>query len=454
MPIDPTRISLLILDPDRAFAPVFRHILQESGYRVAEVRTDERALESAGRNVPNIVIKPALSGHRSAGLMEELRRLCPDIQFIFVQEKADVRAAMQAMRRGAFDCLPLPCEPEQLIESVRRALENQWLVAEDARLLARLTPGRHPDILAGGSEAMRGVQEVIARVADTDVTVLIEGESGTGKELVARMLHERSRRSEGPFLAVNSAALPDSIIESELFGHVKGAFTGAIADKPGRFALASGGTLFLDEIGDLSPMGQADLLRVLEDGLYRPLGSRTTVHADARIVAATHRDLEAACRSGGFREDLLYRLNVITIRLPPLRERIEDMDALASNFVRHFCARHKRPLKRVAAETLHLMRRMPWPGNIRQLRNVVERMVLLTPARVLEPDHLPAHLLPAPIAATGGTDVFDGMTLRQLQLALVQRTVKRCGGNKTAAARQLGISRRSLHHWLAAAGKF
>lgn len=443
--INPNHIPILLLDPDRQFAAVFAKLLQRAGYQVREVRRVESALREAQREPPNIIIKPYLTERRGkpTGCMEQLRRQIPDTQFIFVQEGLGVRQAMRAVQRGAFDCLPLPCSPEQLLESVQRALEHQRLVAADPVILRRLSEPGHPNILTGDSPGMREVQTIIERVAGTEVTVLITGESGTGKELVARLLHQRSHRAEGPFLAVNCAALPDTMIESELFGHVRGAFTGAIADKPGRFELAAGGTLFLDEIGDLSPMGQADLLRVLEDGIFRPIGSRETRRADVRVVAATNHDLAASCREGKFREDLLFRLNVITVHLPPLRNRPGDLPRLAEVFLQHFCARHGRPLKTFSPEALAELADFPWPGNVRQLRNLIERLVLLEPARVLLPNHLPAHLRPAS-ADENPLPSWEDLTLRQAQAHLARRMVSRCGGNKSEAARRLDISRRTL----------
>jgi transcriptional regulator with GAF, ATPase, and Fis domain len=300
--------------------------------------------------------------------------------------------------------------------------------------------------MVGESEEMRRVQEAVARVADTDVTILLTGESGTGKEMIARRVHEMSYRSGGPFVAVNCAALPDSLIESEFFGHEKGAFTGALADKPGRFELARGGTLFLDEIGDLSALGQADLLRVLDDGIFRPLGSRTTVRADARIIAATNRDLAGRCREGLFRDDLLYRLSVITLHLPPLRDRPRDVIRLAERFVEHFCARHRRPTKRLGREIREALTRLPWRGNVRELRNAIERMVLLEPSRELRPGHLPPHLLGhSPEVASGW---HPGMTLGEVEDEWIRRTLERAGGNKAETARRLGISLRALHYKL------
>jgi DNA-binding NtrC family response regulator len=441
------RIHLLLFDPDRSFAPGFRQILEQQGWRVSEVRSEASAESVAGKDVVNVVIKSYSRAKKRPGLMERLSGLCADTEFILVSPQATVRMAMEAVRRGAFDCLPLPCEPGQLVESIERALQHQLLAAENSVVLARLHARNPPDALSGDSGAMREVQDAIARVADTDVTVLLTGESGTGKEMIARRIHELSRRQDGPFVAVNCAALPDSLIESEFFGHVRGAFTGAVADKPGRFELARGGTLFLDEIGDLSPLGQADLLRVLEDGIFRPLGSHTTVQAHVRVLAATNRDLELGCLEGRFREDLLYRLNVITLHLPPLRDRPEDIPRLADNFVRHFCSKHRRPRKTLSPQLRNTLRTRIWRGNVRQLRNTIERMVLLAPERILMPTHLPPHLQddPALVPADGFP---PKMTLAEVEQEWIRRTLARCGNNRTEAARQLGISRRALHYKL------
>jgi len=448
--MNPPEVSILLIDPSQEMGSTVERPLREAGFQIATARTPARSVEIAREHLPNLAIKSYLPSRRekSAGLMEQLRQVCPDMQFIFISSSANVAMAMQAIRRGAFDCLPSPCEPEPLLDSVRRALLHQKLTAENPEILRRLQDRGRPNFLAGSSPRMQEIQTLIERVADTDVVVLVEGESGSGKELVARTLHEGSSRRQGPFVAVNCAALADSIIESELFGHVRGAFTGAIADKPGRFELARGGTLFLDEIADLSPLGQADLLRVLEDGIFRPVGSRTTARADARIIAATNRRLEDLCRQGRFREDLFYRLNVITISLPALRERPEDIPNLAASFVRHFCARHRRPLKSLSTELKRELLAFPWPGNVRQLRNAIERMVLVSPARTLTPEHLPPHLQSRSATPSASLSLPPGMTLAEAEAELIRAALGHCGGNRTEAARLLGISRRSLHYRL------
>jgi len=289
------------------------------------------------------------------------------------------------------------------------------------------------------------VNQLVQQIAATDVTVLIEGESGTGKEIAARAIHYKSGRSARPFVAVNCAALPDNLIEAELFGHVRGAFTGAIHDRPGRFQLAHGGTLFLDEIGDLSSKGQADLLRVLEDGMFRPVGSHKMERGGVRIITASNKDLERATAKGRFREDLFYRLNIVVINLPPLRERIEDIPALVESFVRHFCAKHGRRQKKIQKDVLTLFQTLPWPGNIRQLRNLIERLVVTVPHNKIELADLPLAVVQNAKAKQGFV-IRPGMTLAQVEAELIRETLLRVTSNRAAAAQKLGISRRTLQY--------
>lgn len=308
-----------------------------------------------------------------------------------------------------------------------------------------------PSLLLGGSEAIRRVVSLAEEVAGTDVTVLIEGESGTGKELVARTIHAHSRRADKPFIFVNCAALPEQLVESELFGYVKGAFTDARKDKPGRFLLADGGTLFLDEIGDLSPKGQGDLLRVLEDRAFRMVGGTEMVHVDVRVIAATNRNLEAAVAEGRFREDLFYRLQVVPIVTPPLRERVEDIPLLIEAFFARFCTAHRRARKRMSAEALRACQRFPWPGNVRQLRNLIERLVVtIKGAEIAEAD-LPGFIAAHERAAPEFT-VRVGMTLAEAERLLIAKTLAQATSNREEAARLLGISRRALQYKLKAYG--
>jgi len=284
-------------------------------------------------------------------------------------------------------------------------------------------------------------------VARSDVTILIEGESGTGKEIVARAIHDRSCRCDQAFITVNCAALTEPLVEAELFGHVKGAFTGAIATKPGRFQLADRGTLFLDEIGDLSAKGQGDLLRVLEEGTFRMVGGSQLVRVNVRIIAATNKNLSEAVVQGRFREDLLYRLQVVPIFMPALRDRAEDIPLLINRFFEHFCARHKRRQKRVSSEAMDLFQRFSWPGNIRQLRNVVERLVITSREPVIRPEDLPQFMSLEAVPRDGFT-VRPGVSIQEVEKVLIQQTLSRVSSNREEAARVLGISRRALQYKL------
>ncbi len=291
---------------------------------------------------------------------------------------------------------------------------------------------------------MREIHQLLGEIAPTDVTVVIQGESGTGKEVIARAIHEKSRRQNGPFIAVNCAALADSLIESEFFGHVKGAFTGAINDRLGRFQLAQGGTLFLDEIGDLSPKGQGDLLRVIEDGIFRPIGSPKLVRANARIIAAANKDLEKLSAEGRFRDDLLYRLNIVSIHIPPLRERTEDIPSLIDSFARFFCAKHQRRPKKFSPQALAIFQTLPWPGNVRQLRNLIERLVVTIPHALIDRHDLPTNLTQHAKTSTSLT-IKPGLTLAQVEAELIRQTLL-TGASQTEAAARLGISRRALQY--------
>lgn len=446
LPVDTTKIHVLILDRDRASARVLHEVLSAAGYNVTVTSHESDAVAAAGQEAFNIVVKSFDAQRINAlGLMEKIRAITPDTQFIFVSEKGTIRTAVEAIQKGAYDYLSKPIDQAQLIESVRKALDYQALTAEDQRLRARLQRRSEPNIFVGTSRSMENVNGLVQQIAATDVTVLIQGESGTGKEITARAIHQKSRRSARPFVAVNCAALPDSLIETELFGHVRGAFTGAISDRPGRFQLAHGGTLFLDEIGDLSPKGQADLLRVLEDGIFRPVGSHKVERADARIIVATNKDLETESVNGKFREDLYYRLNIIMIQIPPLRERAEDITTLVKSFAAHFCAKHHRRQKKFSREVIAFFQTLRWPGNVRQLRNLIERLVVTVSRNAIEMQDLPAPL----VRSNGTVQAFTiqpGMTVAQVESELIRQTLLKVTSNRAGAAARLGISRRALQY--------
>jgi DNA-binding NtrC family response regulator len=444
--MDPGNIRVLVLDGEAGSAAILRNSLAAGGYQVTVVSKESEALTIAECELFNIIVK-SFDAQRidAVALMNKIRAFTPDTQFIFVSKGGTIRTAVEAIQKGAYDYLSKPVDPIQLLESVKKALEFQALIAEDVRLRLRLRRRFEPNIFAGNSASMQRVNQLVQQIAATDVTVLIEGESGTGKEITARAIHEKSRRSARPFVAVNCAGLPDSLIEAELFGHVRGAFTGAVNDRPGRFQLANGGTLFLDEIGDLSPKGQADLLRVLEDGIFRPVGSHKVERGDVRIIAATNKNLEDESMRGNFREDLYYRLNIVVINVPPLRERMEDIPALVESFAEHFCAKHRRRQKKIHRDVLALFQTLPWPGNVRQMRNLIERLVVTIPRARIESADLPPALVQDGKAKHGFV-IKPGMTLAQVEAELIRQTLLKVTSNRAAAAQTLGISRRALQY--------
>jgi DNA-binding NtrC family response regulator len=444
--VDLNRIFILVFDPDTASSQSVCYALKGAGYQVSVALSEGDALALCEQKLYNVVFIGFDPGQLHVALfMEKVHAVSPDSQFILMSSGGNIRMAVESIKRGAFDFLPKPIDEPRLQESVRKALEHQIVIAEDPSVRARLRHTLSPNIFVGHSREMEKISQLIGEIAPTDVSVLIQGDSGTGKEIIARSIHERGRRQNGPFIAVNCAALTDSIIESEFFGHVRGAFTGAVTDRAGRFQLASNGVLFLDEIGDLSPKGQGDLLRVLDDGYFRPVGSPKLVKSNVRLIAATNKDLEEACAAGRFREDLFYRINVVTIYIPPLRERSEDIPQLIESISHHFCAKHRRHTKRFSPEAIKLMQSLPWPGNVRQLRNIIEHLVVTVPHTVIKPENLPAKLLKT-ASRDSGFFLKPGMKWSQVESELIRQTLLHVTSNRSEAADILGISRRSLHY--------
>ena len=439
------KAQVLVFNHNALAANLLCDAVNKAGHQVSVALDDRDALALSEQKIFNLILIgiDALTAE-TAAFMDKVRLHSADTQFILISKRGNVRAAIDAIHQGAFDYLLQPVEPEQLAESVRKALDRQMSSAQDSQIRQRLLPRVEPNIFVGGNPAMAEIHRLIDEIAPTDVTVVIQGESGTGKEVIARAIHEKSRRQNGPFIAVNCAALSDSLIESEFFGHVKGAFTGAINDRLGRFQLAQGGTLFLDEIGDLSPKGQGDLLRVIEDGIFRPIGSPKLVRANARIIAAANKDLEKLSADGRFRDDLLYRLNIVSIHIPPLRERAEDIPSLIDSFARFFCAKHQRRQKKFSPQTLAVFQTLRWPGNVRQLRNLVERLVVTIPRAVIEPRDIPQSLT-QPEKPVAALTIKPGLTLAQVEAELIRQTLL-TGASQVETASRLGISRRALQY--------
>jgi DNA-binding NtrC family response regulator len=382
------------------------------------------------------------------GGMEFLRRLkrtWPDTEVVVMTAYGSIDTAVEAMRCGAYDYLAKPIDRERFPIVVDKALERHALTTENKQLRDRLETKTRFDQMVGESEPMQRVYSLVEMVADSDVTVLLTGESGTGKELIARAIHHKSPRADGPFITLNCGALPDNLFESELFGYEKGAFTGAMATKMGRFELADGGTLLLDEVGELSLKSQVDFLRVLETKEFRRLGGTKLLKVDTRIIAATNRNLEEAVKQSDFREDLYYRLNVVPIRLPPLRDRADDIPLLVDRFLAECSAQHHREPKDVSREAMRLLRLYGWPGNIRQLRNLMERLVVTVKDTMIQPEHLPEEIQASKEDARTMV-VTLGTPLGQIERNVIQRTLAEVTNHREKAAKLLGISLRALQY--------
>jgi len=442
-----TSRRLLVVDDDRAMREMLASLFKERGLSVEDAASADAALARAAEHDFDVVLSdvrmPGLSGVELVG---QLRRLRPGTPVVLMTAFGSIDSAVEAMRTGAFDYLTKPFEPDAVILAVERALAHRALALENEQLRRAVDRSGSLGELIGKSPAMREIFALIKRISHTRSSVLVTGESGTGKEVVARAIHFNGDRSEKPFVPINCTAIPEGLLESELFGHVRGAFTGAHASKRGLFEKADGGTLFLDEVGDMGLGLQGKLLRVLQDREIRPVGGTQSLRVDVRIIAATNRDLEAEIAAGRFREDLFYRLNVIPIHIPPLRERAEDIPALIEGFLR----RHNDGRRRFfSPEAMERLIAHPWRGNARELENVVERSLALSDAETLAPDDVPLPGGPAP-QAPGGEDFLaaaatHGMTLHELGERYTEQVLRATGGNKVQAARILGIDRKTLY---------
>ncbi len=437
--------TLLICDDEKNIRRTLRLVLEGEDHEVLEAERAEAALhqlEETGAEV--VLLDVRLPGMDGLEALQQIKARWPATEVIMISGHASVSDAAQATRHGAYDFFEKPLERERVLVSVRNALAKVDL----ERRVADLAEG--DEELLGSAPAIEEVKRIIAKVAPTTGRVLVTGESGTGKELVARALHRQSKRAAGPFVKVNCAAIPAELIESELFGHEKGAFSGAVARKRGRFELADGGTLFLDEIGDMPAGAQAKVLRALQNGEVNRVGSERTFTVDVRVVAATNKDLDAEARAGRFREDLRYRLEVVPIEMPPLRDRPEDIPLLAEAFLERLAREHGLARPEVDPEVLERLRRHRWPGNVRELRNVVERMLILSGDRI-GPADLPTELSAAGAPPPGTVDVsaYRGLTLRDLREAVerdyIRATLDACDWNVTRAADALGVERTNLH---------
>jgi two-component system, NtrC family, response regulator AtoC len=445
-----TQPRVLVVDDDAESCQAVAEALRVEGYAVTTAQGGCAALALAKDQVFDVVVSdirmPDLDG---LGLLRGLHEATPEASVILMTAFGTVQAALEAIKAGAYDYVSKPLHLDELLLTVRRAIEQRRLVRENQRFRQTLQERYHLGNIVGVSPRMLDVFKLIARVAPTRSTVLVTGESGTGKEVVARALHYNSPRSPGPFVTIDCAGLAETLLESELFGHVRGAFTGAVSARRGLFETGHGGTVFLDEVGDVGPNTQAKLLRVVESQEIKPVGGNDSIRIDVRLIAATNKDLQAEVREGRFREDLFYRLNVVSIHLSPLRERREDIPVLAHHFLRKYGEANGKAIGGIASETMACLEAYAWPGNVRELENAIEQAVAVSSHPILLPDDLPLHLSPPRAAARAGEPgPPDLMSLDKLTRRHIARVLAATGGNKKRAAEILGVDRRTLYRML------
>jgi len=443
------RVRLLVVEDDAAARVGFQQLLQGWGFAVEAACDGEDALRKVPDFRPDIVltdlVMPKLDG---LGLLRALQQEGDGVTTVILTAQGTVDTAVEALKQGAYDYLSKPVDFQRLRVILDKIIERQETLREVKALRRQLREHGSFGRMIGGSQAMQVVYRVIEQAAPTNASVLISGDSGTGKELVAQTIHRLSPRASAPWVPINCAAIPEALLESELFGHERGAFTGAVERQAGCFELAHRGTLFLDEIAEMAPAMQVKLLRVLQERSFRRLGGRVEQSVDIRVIAATNADPAAAVDAGRLREDLYYRLNVIAIRLPPLRERMEDLPILVDSFVREFSDLHGKSAVGVSSAVRRALEAYAWPGNVRELRNVIERATIMAPGRLVEAEDLPPLGRPAPPPAQAGGELQPGMTVDEAERRLIVLTLEHTGNNKTRAAELLGISLKTLHNKL------
>jgi len=433
-------VHILVVDDERIMRDSLSDWLLEEGYEVVAVEDGARALEKVrAERWDALLVDLKMPGMDGIEVLEEVKKINQDIPVIIMTAYATVDSAVRAMKQGAYDYIVKPFNPEEIGLAIRKIIAYQDLLKENIYLRHELEKKYEFMDIIGKSHKMQEVLALVRTVAKSNSTILIEGESGTGKELVARAIHNSSLRSEGPFVAVSCAALPESLLESELFGHEKGAFTGAVARKKGRFEIANTGTLFLDEIGDVSPKTQVGLLRVLEEKKFTRVGGTEVLQTDVRIISATNKDLKAMVAEEKFREDLYYRINVVSILLPPLRAKKEDIPLLVQHFLKKYCIENKKEIDGLSSEASRLLMKYDWPGNVRELENVIERAVVVAKERIIVPEDLPLLA-----AEEGKFKPTPDMSLREVEKEHILLALESNNWNITKTAKMLGIDRNTL----------
>ncbi len=442
------RAEILLVDDEEALCTAAEKILVKEGYRVNTVNTAQDGLakfeaEGADLLITDLLL-PDLDG---IALLKRAKELRPTIEVIVITGHGTVERAVEAMRLGAYDFIEKPLDRMALVKAVSKAIEKQRLADENRRLREELQQQRGEEALIGNSEGMVAVKKLIRQIAPTDVSVLVQGESGTGKEIVADVIHHLSQRRGKPIVKISCAAIPETLLESELFGYERGAFTGAAGSKPGKFELADGGTLFLDEIAEMTPQLQAKLLRVLQDGRFQRLGSTRDIQVDVRVISATHIDIQTAISEKEFREDLFYRLNVVNVALPPLRQRQDDIPLLADYFLKKYAARMQKDVRAMAPAALDQLLRHTWPGNVRELENAMQRAIAVATGDMIGSFQLTPLISTATAGQSLGPAVTIpiGTTMAEAEERIITGTLNHCDGDKEKAAKLLGISSRTLY---------
>ncbi len=447
-------MNILVIDDEEVLQDVLTVLLGKEGHKTLSATSGEEGIEMLDREeVDLILLDLMLPGMHGLQVLKEIRRRHPEQVVVVITAFSSIESAIEAMREGAFHYIPKPFKNEEVLLTVRKGLEQRRLAAENRSLKEQLRQRFAFDNIIGKSKPMQQVYELIQLAAPAKSNILILGESGTGKELVAKAIHHHSRRAEGPFVTVNSGSLPADLLESNLFGHLRGAFTGAIASKKGLFETANGGSIFFDEIGNIPIETQSKLLRVIQEREFMRVGGIETIRVDVRIIAATNADLETAVQEGVFREDLYYRLNVITVTLPPLRKRTEDIPLLVQHFLAYYARENEKAIREISSQAMELLLDYPWPGNVRELENVVERAVVLSTGEVLGVDLLPSSvrqpdsvLLPSPTLPTNGLSFKDAVSEYERQLII--RALQSCGGVQKRAAELLHVKPTTLHEMM------
>ncbi|WP_136808232.1 sigma-54-dependent transcriptional regulator [Desulfosediminicola flagellatus] len=437
--------TLLLVDDEAPHRTMLKVNLQSNGYRILEVSDGDEVLPFLAKNRVDLILldlkMKRMDGITTLSALLQAGYSCP---VIVLTAFSSVESAVDAMKKGAFDYITKPVDIDELRLTIARALNFQNLKEENESLKTRLNDQFQFSNIIGKSPAMQEMFSTLAMVAPTDATVLITGESGTGKELVANAIHHNSPRNNGPFIKLNCAALHENLLESELFGHEAGSFTGATSRRKGRFELAHKGTLFLDEIGDMSISTQTKILRILQEGEFERVGGTTTNTVDVRLLAATHKDLEAMISTGEFRQDLFFRLSVVPIHIPALRERSIDIPELASFFLNHYAAKNRKDIKGIHPEALNLLMHHTWPGNIRELENTLERAVILCLGEQITPHELPPQFFTGDIQTRPALPANSEFTLRDMEREVIRATLEKNGNNKSLTSKKLGIARQTL----------